>query len=176
MQLGNRWIAGLLAGGMALAVVQPANARETEQKFGDWTYKFIADNFDGSRQHIAHVMGRGEDGKRATGALLIKCDDEKMAPYATYLTVRAYFGVSGKSLVRYRVDQSPLVEELWKKDERSVINFDKPKVGAMVHQLIEGSTFTIEAIDLRGTAHRTIFSLKGSNAALTRVLENCGDK
>ena len=174
MQFGNRWIAGLLAGGMVVAVSQPAMTGEVEHKFGDWTYKFITDDFDGSRQHIAHVMGRSEDGKRANGALRIKCDGEKMAPYATYLTVRAYFGVSGKSLVRYRVDQISLVEELWKKDERSVINFDKAEVRDMVRQLIVGERFTIEAIDLRGTAHRTIFSLKGSNAALTRVLDGCG--
>ncbi|GEM_PF-1989932 len=173
MKLGKRWIVGLLAGGIVAVVAahQPAVAQDTQ--LGVWEYDASNDSLTKTRSHAAFVF----DGSAAKlGLLVVKCDREDLAPYVKYTHHGVFFGTDGPTLARYRVDENDLHEEDWRLFEKSVVNFNKGQVYDMVQQMIAGSSVTVEVSDFRYRKYRTVFGLKGSASALTKVLENCGDK
>ena len=162
-------------GGFALACAllgEPtqAYAANSETRFQDWIYKTMTDEIGDTTQHIAlsHPVSGSKD-----GLIIIKCDDQSTRPYASYLT-GMFMGLSSDDTkTTYRVDKNVPIEQYWQMGKGHVLNFNRDQVAIMAQQMMAGNKFVIQAYDYEFDLAQHVFSLKGSSAAIGRVMDNC---
>ena len=154
---------------MAVIDATPVMSADTKQAFEDWIYMAVTDNLNDTQQHVATTKAKGTKSK---GILVIKCQEVGGRPYAVYAPGE-YVGESDERRVKYRVDKNKRITEKWLASGKKFINFDTALVKIFAKKLMAGSTFIIQSYRYDFSPVRHNFSLKGSTAAISRVLKKC---
>ncbi len=136
----------------------------------DWTYEKQVDEFTDEIWHRAFAPNtRG--GARGFTNVFAQCGLDKR--FAIFVRTSGFTIFGEYSSGRYRIDKNEARSIVWSSGNQNIVLWDAEE-HALTRGMLRGSTLLIEARDYGRTRHRAEFSLRGSMAAMGKVLRACG--
>lgn len=139
------------------------------QSFGSWVYEEATDPI--TDQMSGAIQATSDNGK---AKLIVACDKtQKNRPMTIQLVTDQFIG-SSRGTVIDRINAESPSEERWDFGGKRAMLFDDYQVWSFVRRLYRANTVFMRVYDYNGAIVDNKFTLSGTNDALAKVTQACG--